>query len=61
MLNVDAASGGWVQVELLDAASGTALPGFSRAESHPVVGNAIAREAQWQAGMGSTAGTRPTP
>ena len=48
MLNADAASGGWVQVELVDAASGAALPGFSRAESHPLVGNSIAHEVVWE-------------
>lgn len=47
-VNGNSGSQGYLEVELIDAASGRAIPGFSRADAIRVVGDATAQPVRWK-------------
>ena len=58
-LNCDAGAGGWLKVELLDAA-GQPLPGFGLDAADAVLGNGVSKPVTWQGrGDVSSAAGRP--
>ena len=50
-LNLDGSAGGWLKVEVQDAA-GRPLPGYGLGEADAVLGNAVGKAVTWQGRRG---------
>ena len=46
-VNAFCAAGSWIEVELIDPASGQTLPGFSREECTPIASDSLAHRIRW--------------
>jgi hypothetical protein len=61
LLNAETSAGGFVTVELRDAASGTPVPGYADADAIPVKGNAIRAPVSWVRPAGGGVADPPVP